>query len=288
MRSAKKSGGNTQQFYTSEMNASSLRLLTLESDLRKAIEIEQEQLVMNLQPIVDARTGRIVAAEALMRWIHPSLGLISPAEFIPIAEARGLMVPVGAWALRIACHQIREWQDAGHPPIPISVNVSPTQFWHADFLGLVMQTFLDTGADSSLIQLEITESCVMREVALVAEALHAAQQLRVQTSIDDFGTGFSSLNVLRRLPLDSLKIDRSFVTECTRDKGSAAVISGIIGLAHSLGLRVVAEGVETEEQRRFLLDHDCNIMQGFLFSRPIPIDEFTRLIAAEKVLPHGD
>jgi diguanylate cyclase (GGDEF)-like protein len=287
LKSAKESGGRRRRFYTAGMNASSLRLLTLEADLRRAIETDQEQLVLHYQPIVDGRTGQITGAEALARWNHPDLGLISPGEFIPIAETRGLMSPLGAWVLRAACLQLRDWRMAGHPPIPVAVNVSPTQFWDADFLGLLMQTLQDTDVDGRLLQVEITEGCVIRDVDMIVDALDIVQQFGVQTSIDDFGTGFSSLSVLRRLPLDALKIDRSFVNECTRDAGSATVTTAIIGLAKSMGLRVIAEGVETEEQRRFLVEHGGSTMQGFLFSRPRPVDQFTELIAAGQPLLHA-
>jgi len=285
LKSAKAAGGNTHRFCTSELNATSVRLLTLESDLRRAIKLDQNQLIIEYQPIVDGRTGRIEAAEALTRWKHPKFGIISPSEFIPLAESRGLIVPIGVWVLTSVCKQIRCWQDAGISSIPISVNVSPTQFWNADFLGLVMQTLQDTGAPGSLLHLEITEGSVMREIDLVGEALDAVQQLDVQTSIDDFGTGFSSLNVLRKLPLDALKIDRSFVNECTGSDEGSTIIKAIIGLARNLGMRVIAEGVETEEQRRFLLQHDCATMQGFLFSRSLPADRFTSLIASDRALP---
>jgi len=288
LKSAKESGGKSRRFYTEGMNASSLRLLNLEGELRRAIEDDQEQLALYYQPIVDGRTGRIIGAEALARWNHPRLGMISPGEFIRIAETRGLMSPLGAWALRAACRQIRNWRLADHPPIPVTVNVSPTQFWDADFLGLLMQTLQDTEVDGRLLQVEITEGCVIRDVDMVVETLDVVQQCGVQTVIDDFGTGFSSLSVLRRLPLDALKIDRSFVDECTRDPGSATITTAIIGLAKSLGLRVVAEGVETEEQRRFLAENGCSAMQGFLFSRPRPVDQFTELIAAGQPLPHAE
>ena len=285
LKSAKSFGGNSRRFFTSDMNASSLRLLTLESELRKAITREQDQLVIEYQPIVDGHSGGIQEAEALLRWQHPELGTVPPDEFIPVAESRGLITSLGAWALGQVCRQIRRWQDGGHPPTPIAVNVSPAQFWRADFLGLITQTLQDTGADSERLQVEITERSAMRDVGMVGEALHAVRQLQVKTSIDDFGTGFSSLNVLRHLPLDTLKIDHSFVQECTHDSGSAAIVTAIIGLAKNLGLRVIAEGVETEEQRRFLLRHGCSTMQGFLFSHPLPVDQFTRLLAGGHILP---
>jgi diguanylate cyclase (GGDEF)-like protein len=285
LKSAKAAGGSTRRFYTSEMNTTSLRSLSLENDLRRALTLEQDQFIIEFQPIVDGSTGQIESAEALMRWKHPELGIISPTEFIPIAESRGLIIPLGAWVLRGVCQQIRRWRDAGYSPIPISVNVSPIQFWHADFLGLAMQTLLDTGVPGKLLRFEITEGSVMREISLVGEALNAVQQLDVQTAIDDFGTGFSSLNVLRQLPLDILKIDRSFVAECAEDSSGSAITKAIIALAKSLGLGVVAEGVETEEQRSFLLQHDCLSMQGFFFSHPLPVDRLTRVIAAGDTLP---
>jgi EAL domain-containing protein (putative c-di-GMP-specific phosphodiesterase class I) len=285
LKSAKAAGGSTRRFYTSEMNTTSLRSLSLENDLRRALTLEQDQFIIEFQPIVDGSTGQIESAEALMRWKHPELGIISPTEFIPIAESRGLIIPLGAWVLRGVCQQIRRWRDAGYSPIPISVNVSPIQFWHADFLGLAMQTLLDTGVPGKLLRFEITEGSVMREISLVGEALNAVQQLDVQTAIDDFGTGFSSLNVLRQLPLDILKIDRSFVAECAEDSSGSAITKAIIALAKSLGLGVVAEGVETEEQRSFLLQHDCLSMQGFFFSHPLPVDRLTRVIAAGDTRP---
>jgi diguanylate cyclase (GGDEF)-like protein len=267
LESAKTHGGNSRRFYTSDMNISSQRLLKLESELRKAITREQDQLILEYQPIVDGNSGRIQEAEALVRWAHPELGTVAPEEFIPLAESRGLIIPLGAWVLKQVCRQIRQWEEAGHRAISVTVNVSPAQFWRADFLGLVMQTLDDTGARSNHLQVEINETAAMREVGLVGEALHAVRQLQIKTSIDDFGNGFSSLNVLRHLPLDSLKIERTFVKECTRDRGGAAIVTAIIGLARNLGLRVVAEGVETEEQRRFLLENGCSTMQGFLLCR---------------------
>jgi diguanylate cyclase (GGDEF)-like protein len=285
LESAKAGGGNTRRFFTSDMNASSLRLLTLESELRKAITRDQDQLIIEYQPIVDGHSGRIQEAEALVRWVHPEMGIVAPEEFIPVAETRGLIIPLGAWVLNQVCRQIRQWRDDGHRLITVTVNVSPAQFWRTDFLGLVMQILQDTGAKSNQLQLEITENSAMREVDLVGEALHALRQLQIRTSIDNFGTGFSSLNVLRRLPLDSLKIERNFVKECTQDRGGAAIATAIIGLARNLGMRVVAEGVETEDQRRFLLGNDCSTMQGFLFSHPLPVDRFTRLLAGGQILP---
>lgn len=284
MRHAKDAGGRSHCFYTSRMNASSHRLLTLEGHLQEAIE--KGELSLNYQPIVDGRTGQMVASEALVRWQHPDFGMIPPSDFIPIAETRGLIAQLGAWVLRTVCEQIVDWRDNGCRLVPVAVNVSPKQFLDTDFLGLVMQTLQDNGIDGTHLHLEITESCLMREVEMVVEALIALKQLNIRFAMDDFGTGFSSLNVLRKLPLDSLKIDRSFVRDAAEDEGSATVVSAIIGLATNLGLEVIAEGVETEEDRLSLLKRGCTNMQGYYFARPQPIGEFTRmLLAGQHLLP---
>jgi diguanylate cyclase (GGDEF)-like protein len=284
MRHAKNAGGRGHCFYTSRMNASSHRLLTLEGHLQEAIE--KDQLSLHYQPIIDGRTGHMVAGEALVRWQHPEFGMIPPLDFIPIAETRGLIGPLGAWVLRTVCRQIVDWQQGGCPIVPIAVNVSPKQFLETDFLGMVIQTLMDSGIDGTHLHLEITESCVMHDVDMVVEALIALKQLNIKFAIDDFGTGFSSLNVLRKLPLDSLKIDRTFVRDAAEDEGSATVVSAIIGLATNLGLEVIAEGVETEEHRQLLLERGCTTMQGFYFAKPQPIGPFTRLLlAGQNLLP---
>jgi diguanylate cyclase (GGDEF)-like protein len=282
MRCGKDSSGNTHRFCTLRMNASSRRQLTLENHLREAIE--NEQLLLHFQPIVDGRTGHVTAAEALARWNHPELGMIAPDEFIPIAEARGIITSIGDWVLRSVCRQIDHWQRDGHPAIPVAVNVSPLQLWNSDFLGFVMQTLLDASVDGTQLQLEITESCLMRNMELVVDTLNALKQLGVRVAIDDFGTGFSSLSVLRQLPVDLLKIPRTFLSDTAEDPRNSAVISAIVGLAKNLGLRAVGEGVETESQRRLLLERECTTMQGFLFSDPLPADQFTRLLASNQAL----
>jgi EAL domain-containing protein (putative c-di-GMP-specific phosphodiesterase class I) len=261
------------------MNASSLRLLALENQLRKAIE--EDELLLHFQPKVDGRTGRIVGAEALVRWQNAEFGIVPPGEFIGVAEERGLIGHIGSWVMRAACKENLRWQEAGCRPIPVAVNVSSRQFWHSDFRGLVEEILRDTRLAGPLLHLEITESCLMRDVEATVAMLGALRQLGVDISIDDFGTGFSSLSMLRRLPLDSLKIDRAFVSEATEDRGASMVASAIIGLANSLGLRVIAEGVETNDQREFLLERNCATMQGFLFSRPVPAAEFERLLAED-------
>jgi diguanylate cyclase (GGDEF)-like protein len=284
MRHVKSAGGGGHCFYTSRMNASSHRLLTLEGHLQEAIE--KEELFLHYQPIVDGRSGQLVACEALVRWRHREMGMIAPGDFIPIAEARGLIAPLGAWVLRAVCRQIVDWREGGCAPVPVAVNVSAKQFLDTDFMGLVMQTLMDHGIDGTHLHLEITESCVMRDVDMVVEAMVALKQLKIKFAMDDFGTGFSSLGILSKLPLDSLKIDRSFVRDAAEDAGSASIVSAIIGLAANLGLEVVAEGVETEEHRRMLLERGCTLMQGYYFAKPQEIGSFTRLLlAGQSFLP---
>ncbi|MCG8590963.1 MAG: EAL domain-containing protein [Proteobacteria bacterium] len=276
MYSAKDSGGDNCHFYSRQMNASSLKLLALENDLRRAIELDQ--LRLHFQPQIDGRTGTIVGAEALVRWLHPDLGLVSPVEFIPLAEETGLIGQIGEWVLLEACRQTRHWQDAGLEHAAVSVNVSPRQFWHTDFHGRVDWVLRETRLPPSSLTLEITESCLMRDVDSTVKCLGSIKDLGVAVSLDDFGTGYSSLSVLRRLPLDVLKMDRSFTREAIEDRDGSMVAAAIIGLANSLGLSVLAEGVETEAQREFLIEHACPGMQGFLFSPPLPAPDFGTLL----------
>ena len=283
MFSAKQSGGDNCHFYTSQMNTSSLRHLSLENKLRRAVE--DDQLQLHFQPTVDGRTGRIVGAEALARWHTEEFGTVPPGEFIPIAEERGLIASLGAWVLRAACEQNRRWREAGHPPIRIAVNVSPRQFWHTDFREIVARTLEDVGLDGDSLGLEITESCLMHDIGATIAMLSTIRDLGVKLYIDDFGTGYSSLGVLRKLPVDCLKIDQVFVNDAVEDPGASQVTSAIIALANNLGLETIAEGVETPEQREFLLERNCTTMQGYFFARPLPAEEFARLLASERPLP---
>ncbi len=208
-----------------------------------------------------------------------------PGEFIPIAEERGLIASLGAWVLRAACEQNRRWREAGHPPIRIAVNVSPRQFWHTDFREIVARTLEDVGLDGDSLGLEITESCLMHDIGATIAMLSTIRDLGVKLYIDDFGTGYSSLGVLRQLPVDCLKIDQVFVNDAIEDPGASQVASAIIALANNLGLQTIAEGVETREQREFLLERNCTTMQGYFFARPLPAEEFARLLASERPLP---
>jgi EAL domain-containing protein (putative c-di-GMP-specific phosphodiesterase class I) len=226
-----------------------------------------------------------VGAEALTRWQHPRLGLVPPSEFIPLAEQTGLIEAIGRWVLSAACLQNRVWRYAGLPDLPIAVNVSPRQFWHSGFRAAVESTLRETQLQAGQLELEITESCLLRDLESTRAILGSLREIGVRVSIDDFGTGYSSFSVLRQLPLDTLKIDRSFVAEATSDPGGALIASAILNLGSSLGLRVVAEGVETDEQREYLLEHECRWMQGFHFSAPMPASVFTQLLRSGAALP---
>ena len=286
MYRAKEQGRNTFQFYTGEMNASSLARMTMENHLRRALE--RDELSLYYQPKVNLSTGRITGMEALLRWHNPEMGMISPASFIPLAEETGLIVPIGEWVLRTACSQNKAWQDAGLPPLTVAVNLSPRQFRQENLLGIIRQVLLEAGLDPQYLELEITESMVMQEVDRVMTILQALKGMGIYLAMDDFGTGFSSLSYLKRFPFDKLKVDQSFVREITSDPDSAAIATTVIAMAHSLHLKVIAEGVETEGQLNYLRLHDCDEMQGFYFSRPLPATEFEQLLREGRHLPFSD
>jgi diguanylate cyclase (GGDEF)-like protein len=278
MYEAKQHGGNAYQFYTAEMNTATLERLSLEGALRRALA--RGEFELHYQPQVDLARGEIVGVEALLRWRHPDLGLLGPMEFIPLAEENGLIVPIGEWVLRTACAQVRAWQEAGLRPIRVAVNLSVRQFYQKDLVEIVARILEQTGVDSRYIEFEITESCLMQNTQAMVALLTELNRLGVRFSIDDFGTGYSSLAYLKRFPIDTLKIDRSFVCDIGTDPDDAAIVKAIIALAHSLEMRVVAEGVETPEQLHFLRTHGCDEIQGYLISRPLPADEVARQFAA--------
>ena len=268
---AKRQGRNRYQFYTKSMNERALERLSMESDLRKAIE--KSQFVLHYQPKINIATGVITGCEALIRWHYPGRGFISPLEFIPIAEETGLITPIGEWVLREACFQTKAWQQDGLPSIRVSVNVSTVQCANENFRDDVARALKETGLRAEYLELEVTESLLMRDMDASIELLHQLKALGVQVSIDDFGTGYSSLAYLKRLPLDTLKIDRSFINDITTDPDDASIVSATIALGHNLRLNVVAEGVETEEQLEFLSKHGCDQTQGYMFSKPLaPVD----------------
>ncbi len=271
MYSAKEQGKNNVQFYAESMNAAALTRFALENDLHKALE--RNEFMLYYQPKVDVRNGKTLGMEALIRWKHPVRELVSPAEFIPLAEETGLILPIGEWVLRSACLQNKAWQAAGVPCIPISVNLSRRQFEQQNLIEIVMRALQDAGLDASWLELEITESTIMQNPAKAISMLQTLKAKGIKISVDDFGTGYSSLDQLKRIPLDALKIDRSFVANITTNPDDAAIASAIIGMAHSLKLKVVAEGVETEDQMAFLRSLGCDEAQGYLFSRPMPAEE---------------
>ena len=277
MYQAKEQGRNNFQFYSPAMNKTALERLTLENDLRKALE--RQEFLLYYQPKVDIPTRRIIGVEALIRWKHATRGLVSPVEFIPLAEETGLIVPIGEWVLRTACAQNKAWQAAGFSPIAMSVNLSNRQFGQKDLVDTVVGILKTVDTDPRYLELEITESTIMHDPDKAIAALHKLKGMGIAVSIDDFGTGYSSLNYLRRLPLDCLKIDRSFIMNIITNPDDAAITAAVVAMAHSLKLRVVAEGVETEEQLAFLRGLGCDEAQGYLFSRPVPADEFARLIS---------
>ncbi len=279
MYRAKESGRNTLQFFTAELNARMMERLAMERRLRRAVE--REHLLLHYQPRVDMASGRIVGAEALVRWQAPGEALIPPARFIPLAEETGLIVEIGRFVLRSACLQARTWLDRGLPPIVVSVNVSPRQFKQESFVASVAQALRESGLPAELLELEITESMVMHDAARLIRMLEELRQLGVQIAVDDFGTGYSSLSYLKRFPVHRLKIDRSFVADVTGNADDAAIVRTIISLGHNLGLRVVAEGVETDSQLDFLRANACDEMQGFYFSPPVPVEEFEKQLAAQ-------
>jgi diguanylate cyclase (GGDEF)-like protein/PAS domain S-box-containing protein len=266
MYRAKEHGKNNFQFYSAQFNVHSLERLTLESNLRRALA--RDEFLLHYQPIMDVRSGLITGVEALLRWQEPALGLIPPAQFIQLAEETGLIVPIGEWVLKTACARNKAWQDRGWAPVRIAVNLSPRQFAHEDLLQDVARVLKETGMDPRLLDLEITEGVVMRNPEQAVGLLTRLKALGIHVSIDDFGTGYSSLNYLKRFPLDTLKIDRTFISDLPGNQDDAAITRAIVAMAHSLRLRVVAEGVETAEQLNFLRDCDCDEVQGYYFSRP--------------------
>jgi diguanylate cyclase (GGDEF)-like protein len=274
MYRAKELGRDNYQLYTPAMSATALERLALESSLRKALA--QEELVLYYQPVFD-RTGQVHGFEALLRWRHPELGLVPPAEFIPLAEVTGLILPMGPWVLRSACAQAWIWQER-YPGLSVAVNLSPRQFQEPGLVGHVTDALADTGLDPRLLELEITETNAMQNAPTAIQTLRELKALGVRLSIDDFGTGYSSLSYLRRFPIDTLKIDQSFIHDIGADPDAAAIASAVIALAHTLKLDVVAEGVETREQLEFLAASGCDRMQGYLLSPPVPAERCDELL----------
>jgi diguanylate cyclase (GGDEF)-like protein len=279
---ARKLGGNNYQFYTSDINNTALRRLALENDLRRALD--RGEFMLHYQPKIDMNLRNPVGMEALVRWNHPEQGLVPPFDFIPLAEETGLIVPIGEWILRTACTQCKIWHDAGFK-LHLAVNLSPRQFQQKDLAGTINRIIAETGFDPAYLDLEVTESSLMDNAESAVAILRELRKTGIRISIDDFGTGYSSLGYLKQLPIDVLKIDKSFVSDVTNNPDDAALVMAIITLAHNLRLKVVAEGVETEEQLRFLRLMKCDEWQGFLFSRPITAEKFSELLAGRGTAP---
>ncbi len=273
---AKTLGGANYQFYTADIHAMASRRLALETNLRRAIH--NEEFMIHYQPRVSVDSLQISGVEALVRWQHPQLGLISPGEFIPLAEDTGLIVPIGEWVLRNACLQNRRWQDQGFSPIHVAVNISARQFHEQDVTETVIRILDESGLAPEYLDLELTESSIMKNADSAADVLNRLKEMGVNIAIDDFGTGYSSLASLKRLPIDALKIDQSFVRDVTTDPDDAALVMAIITLAHNLRLKVIAEGVETEEQLSFLHLLRCDEIQGYVFSKPLPAEAIVSLL----------
>lgn len=283
MYRAKELGRGNSQFYSAEMTARVEKHIALEVGLRHALE--RGQFLLYYQPQVDLTTGKIIGMEALIRWQHPERGVVSPADFIPVAEETGLIIPIGEWVLRTACAQAKAWQDQGLANLVIAVNLSVLQFKQGQLVQQVMAVLEETGLAPQCLELEITESLLIGGAdSAVVSTLEALKNLGVTLAMDDFGTGYSSLSYLKRFPIDKLKIDQSFMRGVSSDPDDASLVRAIIAIARSLRLTVIAEGVETEGHLNYLLRHDCDSIQGYYFSRPLPADEFAALVGAGKTL----
>jgi len=273
---AKEKGRNNYQFYIPAMNAKAFHLLTMESKLRQGLE--REEFILYYQPLIDLKTKGVVGMEALVRWQHSQMGLVSPLEFIPLAEECGLIIPLGEWVLRTACQQNKAWQEEGLPPLKVAVNLSARQFQQDNLVELVLKILEETGLDPQWLELEITENVAMLDIDFTIKVLMSLREKGVQIAIDDFGTGYSSLGYLKNFPISTLKIDQSFIGSLAEGNSDGAITTAMITLAHNLNLKVTAEGVETEEQLSFLQEQQCDSLQGYLFSKPLPPKLFEQLL----------
>ncbi|RFC41075.1 MAG: PAS domain S-box-containing protein/diguanylate cyclase (GGDEF) domain-containing protein [Candidatus Nitrotoga sp. CP45] len=278
MYHAKKNGRNNYQFFTNEMNQLALERMSIERKLCHAIE--QQGFCLHYQPQVNLRSGRIIGVEALLRWNNPEIGMVPPEYFIPIAEETGLIIPIGEWVLREACRQNSEWRMLGLPKISVAVNLSAVQFRQNNFGEMIKEILCEYGLDPSGLELEITESAVMHNAEASIALLLELKAMGLKLAVDDFGTGYSSLSYLKRFPIDKLKIDQSFVRDITVDSDDAVIVSTIINMARTLKLKVIAEGVETAEQLSFLKHQECDEIQGYYFSKPMPPEKINSLLAS--------
>jgi diguanylate cyclase (GGDEF)-like protein len=285
MYQAKENGHQSYKFFTSAMNERAVARQSIEEGLRRALE--RHEFTLHYQPKINLKTRSITGAEALLRWTHPVRGPVSPGQFIPVAEDCGLILPIGNWVLSEACRQAQAWRDAGLPLGTMAVNISAMEFRDEHFLEGVFSILEETKLSPHSLELELTESVLMKRAESTEAVLAALKAKGVQVAVDDFGTGYSSLSYLRKFPIDSLKIDQSFVRQITTSPDETSIVTAILSMAQSLKLRVVAEGVETQTELNFLLAHNCEEAQGYYFSRPVPADQFAKLLATgipEKVL----
>jgi len=278
MYHAKERGRNNYQFYDHSINRKTLERLKLENSL--ALALKRGEFVLHYQPQIDTATRKVTCIEALIRWNHPELGLLHPAHFVSLAEDTGLIVPIGEWVLRTACTQNKAWQDAGYPEICVTVNLSYRQLRQPGLMEMVPRTLRESGLDPKWLDLEITENTAMRDIDYTTPALMALTEMGVNLSLDDFGTGYSSLAHIKKLPIHKIKIDRSFISDLTDNADDMAIVNAVISLTHNLRLRVLAEGVETEEQFSFLKSNDCDEVQGYLFGEPLPADRIESLLGS--------
>ncbi|MEQ8383259.1 MAG: EAL domain-containing protein [Coleofasciculus sp. A1-SPW-01] len=282
MFQAKQQGGNCHQFYSIALSKGTSDRVALKTSLRYALE--RDELQVYYQPQLNLETGKIIGAEALLRWEHPERGLVSPIKFIPLAEETGLILPIGEWVLKTACQQTRDWQKMGYPHLKIAVNLSGRQFQQLDLRHRLVKIFTETGLRPEYLELELTESMLVENTDVAIRRLQALKALGVEIAIDDFGTGYSSLSYLQQFPFDTLKIDRCFIRNIQDNPSQAAITQAIIEMANTLDLKLVAEGVETDAELSFVVQHHCHKMQGYLFSKPLPAKEFESLLFSGKAL----
>jgi len=277
MYRAKELGRNNYQFATRAAIEAGAGRLSLERSLHHAFD--RKEFVIHYQPMIEVDTRRVVGAEALIRWKNPEFGLMSPDEFIPLAEECGLILPIGEWVLRTACEQMQSWRRGGHNDLRVAVNLSARQFQQHDLTDMIERILHETALPASALDVEITESTAMHNAELSLNIMSRLKQMGIRISIDDFGTGYSSLSYLKKFPIDTVKIDQNFIRDLSQGSNDGAIISAVISMARALKLRVVAEGVETEEQLTFLRLQHCETIQGFLYSRPLPAEEFEAVLA---------
>jgi EAL domain-containing protein (putative c-di-GMP-specific phosphodiesterase class I) len=282
-------GRHSYQFFRPATNVRAVERQSIEENLRRTLE--RQEFSLHYQPEINLSSGKIIGAEALIRWTHPTRGPVSPGQFIPVAEDCGLILPIGNWVLREACKQARAWLDAGLPLGTMAVNISSMEFRDDNFLESVFLTLKETGLDPRFLELELTESVLMKRAESAASVLKTLRASGVQIAVDDFGTGYSSLSYLRKFPIDALKIDQSFVRQITSAPDDTTIVTAVISMGRSLKLRVVAEGVETQQELEFLQAHQCDEAQGYYFSRPILPQDFAKLlktgITEQAVVVHG-